>query len=44
MVGEAFLKDLTSYEKIKNKKIFRVEFNKFAENTNLVIKRNKKVS
>ena len=40
MVGEAFLKDLTSYEKIKNKKkIFRVEFNKFAENTNLVIKK-----
>ena len=37
MVGEV-LKDLTSYEKIKNKKIFRVEFNKFAENTNLVIK------
>ena len=43
MVGEAFLKDLTSYEKIKNKKkIFRVEFNKFAENTNLVIKEIKK--
>ena len=39
MVGECFLNDLKSYEKIINKKkIFRVEFNNFAENTNKVIK------
>ncbi len=39
MVGECFLKDLKSYEKIKNKKnIYRVEFNNFAENTEKVIK------
>ena len=39
MVGECFLKDLSSYEKIRNKKnIYRIEFNNFAENTSKVIK------
>jgi hypothetical protein len=40
MVGECFLNDLKFYEKIKNKKrIFRLEFNNFAENTDKVIKK-----
>lgn len=39
MVGECFLKDIKSYEKIKRKKnIYRVEFNNFAQNTNKIIK------
>ncbi len=39
MVGECFLNDLKSYEKIKYKKnILRFEFNNFAQNTNKVIK------
>ena len=39
MVGECFLNDLKSYEKIKNKKkIYRVDFNNFAENTTKIIK------
>lgn len=39
MVGECFLKDVKSYEKIKDKKkIYRIEFNNFAENTNELIK------
>ena len=40
MVGECFLKDLKAYEKIKDKKnIFRIEFNHFAENSHIVIKK-----
>ncbi len=43
MVAECFLKDLNAYEKIKNKKkILRVEFDYFAENTSIVIKDIKK--
>lgn len=39
MVAECFVNDLKSYEKIKNKKnIYRIEFNDFAENTNVIIK------
>ena len=40
MVGECFLKDLKSYEKIKNKQnILRIEFDDFAENTNKITKK-----
>lgn len=39
MVGECFLKDIKSYEKIKRKEnIYRVEFNNFAQNTHKIIK------
>ena len=39
MVAECFVNDLKSYEKIKNKKnIYRIEFNNFAENTDVIIK------
>ena len=39
MVAECFVNDLKSYEKIKNKKnIYRIEFNDFAENTDVIIK------
>ena len=40
MVAECFVNDLKSFEKIKNKKkIYRIEFNDFAENTDFIIKK-----